>query len=373
MSFLHFLLISLLINLYGAYVLHSYNVRGQHSSYQLRRLNTVSDSLDNMNAVEDQLGQFDLLLQNDDCDAQLAARLHLELIMTLVKSDVQNRDDDDGSESHEFPKSYLSALSFIVDQTTSLREKGSPLFAPANMISKKEGLSQLIKSVKSVKNQLMSSREIVEVKRKTERVLSQLMTLLIAYKSCLQSGTEKDFLFFTKALLEKTPIHDRHFALLLFGRGLLAPPYSKPNNYGRNGAMRESLVDVNSVIRQPVLGLSQSFKKAMSLLGVSQPSVSARILYPFAAAAMRAYNSDLLLISYEKKKNNDWFSNDSNYDSATDSKLINKSSEDVTEVDLKLSRLLIACINEDVQAEKLRAMIGSGDEVLSTLRRFEFV
>ena len=365
-----FILALLVTSLFDAYVLQSYrtNIK-RYSRHQSNIVKATSDSMDDSNPVERQLEQFDLLLKNEDCDAQLASRLHMELIMTLVKSDVQDRDDDDGSESHEFPESYLSALSFIVDQTTSLREKGSPLFASANMISKKEGLSQLIKSVGSAKKQLMTSREIVEVKRKTERVLSQLMTLCIAYNSCLQSGTEKNFLFFAKALLEKTPIHDRHFALLLFGRGLLAPPYSKPNNYARNGAIREPRVDVNSVIRQPVLGLSQSFKKTMSYLGVSQPSVTARILYPFAAAAMRAYNSDLLFVSNGKKNKNDWFSTDSDDDNVTDSEVENRLSGDITEVDLKVARLLLACINEDIQAEKLRAMTGSGDELLSTLRR----
>ena len=314
---------------------------------------------------EDSLVDFDVLLQSDDSDAQIASRLHLETIISLVKSDVQNRDDDDGSESHTFPQSYLTALSFIVDHTVALKEKKSPLFAAANMISKKEGLSQVIKSVKSVKKQLMSSREIVEVKRKTERVLSQLMTLSIAYKSSLLCGTDKDFLYFAKALLEKTPIHDRHFALLLFSRGLLSPPYVRPNSNSGVGG-REALVDVSAVMRQPALPLSQSFKKSMAYLGVAQPSVSARILYPFAAAAMRAFSAETNSRPVGKR-DDDWFSSESEEnDSSKDKRAV----DGVSAADLKLCRLLLACINEDAQAARMRAMVGSGDEVLSTLRRF---
>ena len=361
-------LLSTVTNLLDGYLIQSKYLHSnvKPSSFQVQSVAASPNSVENLESIADLLLQFDLTVQDEDCDTQRASRLHLDLILTLVKSDVQNRDDDDGSESHVFPQSYIDALAFIVDQTASLKEEGSPLFASANMISKKEGLSQVIRSVKSVKKQLMSSREIVEVKRKTERVLSQLMTLTIAYRCCVQSGTANDFIFFTKALLEKTPIHDRHFALLLFGRGLLAPPYSKANSYTREGAIREPLIDVNSVIRDPVLGLSLSFKKSMAQLGVSQPSVSARILYPFAAAAMRAFNSESKPAS-GNKKDADWFSND--VSESQDLKSEKKTG--VTDVDLKLARLLLACINEDVQAEKQRAMIGSGDEVLSTLRRYE--
>jgi hypothetical protein len=334
---------------------------------QLKSFSSLeSESTQSATAVEGLLFEFDRQIRGAEYDAQVTSRLHMDTLLTLIKSDVQDRDDDDGSESHPFPQSYMVALLFIVDQTSALNLNHSPLYTAANMISKKEGINQVLKSLRSIKNQLMSSREIVDVKRKTERVLSQLLTLLIAYNSCLLSGTEKDLLYFTKSLLEKTPIHDRHFALLLLSRGLLAPPY----NVGRGSYIArgnsEPLSDVASVVRLHTMSLSQSFKKNMAAVGISQPSLSARMLYPFASAAMRAFTASTAKTTGTKQKNDDWFSNDaSNPDTAEDIK------DDVYQVaDSKLCLLLQECMREDTRAEKTREMTGSGDEVLSTLRRY---
>jgi hypothetical protein len=314
---------------------------------QLKSFSSLeSESTQSANAVEGLLFEFDRQIRGAEYDAQVTSRLHMDTLLTLIKSDVQDRDDDDGSESHPFPQSYMIALLFIVDQTSALNLNHSPLYTAANMISKKEGINQVLKSLKSIKSQLMSSREIVDVKRKTERVLSQLLTL-------------------TKSLLEKTPIHDRHFALLLLSRGLLAPPY----NVGRGSYIArgnsEPLSDVASVVRLHTMSLSQSFKKNMAAVGISQPSLSARMLYPFASAAMRAFTASTAKTTATKQKNDDWFSNDaSNPDTAEETK-------DVYQVaDSKLCLLLQECMREDTRAEKTREMTGSGDEVLSTLRRY---
>jgi hypothetical protein len=325
-----------------------------------------SESTQSANAVEGLLFEFDRQIRGAEYDAQVTSRLHMDTLLTLIKSDVQDRDDDDGSESHPFPQSYMIALLFIVDQTSALNLNHSPLYTAANMISKKEGINQVLKSLKSIKSQLMSSREIVDVKRKTERVLSQLLTLLIAYNSCLLSGTEKDLLYFTKSLLEKTPIHDRHFALLLLSRGLLAPPYNVARGSYIARGNSEPLSDVASVVRLHTMSLSQSFKKNMAAVGISQPSLSARMLYPFASAAMRAFTASTAKTTATKQKNDDWFSNDaSNPDTAEETK------DDVYQVaDSKLCLLLQECMREDTRAEKTREMTGSGDEVLSTLRRY---
>jgi hypothetical protein len=164
-------------------------------------------------------------------------------------------------------------------------------------------------------------------------------------------------------MLEKTSIHDRHFALLLFGRGILSPPYRKRGVDNSNNLYNdiESIGDLNTVIRHPMPSLTQSFKKSMAELGVSQPSSSARILYPFAVAAVRVHNT---VNTVQKKKSDDWFSNESN---AVGNKYGN---DDFTAADFRLSRLLNACMREDINAEQRREMIGSGDEVLSTLQRW---
>ena len=66
------------------------------------------------------------------------------------------------------------------------------------MIAKKESLTQLARLVRTAvaTNRLMSSREIVEVKRKIERVLSQLMILSIGYRSCSAMKTGIHCMYF---------------------------------------------------------------------------------------------------------------------------------------------------------------------------------
>jgi hypothetical protein len=127
----------------------------------------------------------------------------------------------------------VKAITFIDDFSTSLRETTSQLSSPVKLILKKEGFNNLRSSILDTDGDIiMAQREIVDVKRKTERILSQLLTLSVAFRSCKAAGSEKDLIYFARALLEKTPIHDRHFALLLLSRGILAPPYSKGGKSG---------------------------------------------------------------------------------------------------------------------------------------------
>ena len=141
---------------------------------------TPSDSLENV------LDDFHRTLAVNPFDAMRAARIHMDIIFQLVRSDVQYRNEDDGSETHTFPASYYTALSFITNTLSLLKESEHPLYSSANMIAKKESLTQLARLVRTAvaTNRLMGSREIVEAKRKIERVLSQLMILSIGYRSC---------------------------------------------------------------------------------------------------------------------------------------------------------------------------------------------
>jgi hypothetical protein len=154
------------------------------------------------------------------------SRLHTETIFSLVKSDRRNREED-SSQLELFPSSYKKAIQFIDDFLSTLRDTANPLHSSARMITKKEGFNQWRSLILNADADIiMPQREIVDVKRKTERVLSQLMTLCVAYRCCEKLGNERDLIYFSKALLEKVPIHDRHFALLLLSRGILAPPYA---------------------------------------------------------------------------------------------------------------------------------------------------
>lgn len=83
----------------------------------------MSTFLESEDAADTQLLDFSRLISDEGkFDAQDASRLHLESILTLIKSDIQNREDHEGGfEKHTFPKSYSTALKFIADQTALLK------------------------------------------------------------------------------------------------------------------------------------------------------------------------------------------------------------------------------------------------------------
>ena len=151
----------------------------------VKELETIPSLASSVPPLEVSLNEFHATLAVNPFDAMKAARIHLDLVVQLVRSDVQNRDDDeDSGETHIFPPSYWTALSFITDTINLLKENDHPLHSSANMIAKKEGLPQVARTIRTavVSRRLMNAREIVEVKRKVERVLSQLMTLSIGYR-----------------------------------------------------------------------------------------------------------------------------------------------------------------------------------------------
>jgi hypothetical protein len=94
-----------------------------------RKVIYMSSPLDSLDAVESRLLDFSRIVSDvEGFDAQSASRLHLECILTLVKSDVQNREDHEGElEKHTFPESYSAALKFIADQTSLLKVIESPV------------------------------------------------------------------------------------------------------------------------------------------------------------------------------------------------------------------------------------------------------
>ena len=116
-------------------------------------------------------------------DPVYASREHSQLLFTLIKSDVQNRRDDDillnSVERKPFPLTYTISLSFLrkevlttVFNTPSLK----PMYTAVRTILKKEGLLTVRLSP------YMTVREIVEIKRKIERSLSSIILVLITYR-----------------------------------------------------------------------------------------------------------------------------------------------------------------------------------------------
>ena len=133
---------------------------------RLLRPSSSRSSSAGSSTVEDALDEFHRTLGASPFDAMHAARLHLDLVLQLVRSDVQDRDGDDGSEVHAFPPSYWAAIEYVTTTVTLLKEGGHPLHAAANMVAKKEGLPQVSRTVRTAMNarRLMSAREIVEVR-----------------------------------------------------------------------------------------------------------------------------------------------------------------------------------------------------------------
>jgi hypothetical protein len=251
-----------------------------------------------------------------------ASRLHSETVFALIKSDVQNRKDDDDEmrlvTRKQFPPTYSLTLQFLADVLVAVEEH--PEFAPIYKILKfivlKEGLKLgggAVSTKTKTKAMTMSVREIVEVKRKAERCVSLVMLLCITYRAVCTTNTgnsgsgnasgsssgngeaESDFLYFVKPMAERLPVQDKHFALLLLCRGILHPSYylsslsSSSGGGGGGGGDNEKLLDAQSVVRSPLAGLRESFVNGMKQAGVSQPGVAAKMLYPFAAVVLRCY------------------------------------------------------------------------------------
>ena len=208
------------------------------------------------------------------------------------------------------------------------------------------------------------------------------------------------------------PLPDRHFALLLFARGFFAPPYTI--------APRINLVNSGlSVLQLDHMGVS--YRESMRKLGITQPSLSSRVLYPFAFAAVRA-NAEIRASSgsistkassgvgskssrarlgdgsiggYEVKDVNEqwrrklrgnkvvgWGLDDDDEEGGVTlsnggvgSDISSSISSDrnnggisggsgingFADIDLRLCRLLQGCMQEDIQADRMHALSGAGN------------
>ena len=200
---------------------------------------------------------------------------HMNAVFNLIRSDVQNKTEFRGVSP--YPSDYLDTLREIYSTTSRLESLSHPILPLVKIIIKKEGLPKDIGHLREVQ---VPSRDIVEIKRKVERAFSMILLSLVSYRLSLASTIDRDFIFFAKPLLELVPVQDRHFAFLLFCKGLFAP----------NFALNHSNKDVQAFLRSPYPSLLNSYRLSMESIPISQISVYARLLFPFAVTSLRCHS-----------------------------------------------------------------------------------
>lgn len=232
-------------------------------------------------------------------DYENAQNFHLQILLTLVKSDTQDREIEQSLILKQFPNSYIIALENIQLILDTLKSENSAALPLASLIYKKEGLKSISKSIVSLKtgSKRMIPYEIVSVKRKTERCLSLLLTLLISYRSCqyLDSHASHpttvyvdNFLYFSKIILEKVPMHEKHLSFLTFCRGIIGSNFNdKSNNLLRKVHGGGSKIHQNQVSES---NMKQIYLDSLSNVGMSQPSVLLRLVYPLVYSSYALYN-----------------------------------------------------------------------------------
>lgn len=362
--------------------------------------------------TEELYGRFYRLLQGDDggddddassnakgtspFDAEAACRDHGQLLFRLIGSDIQNFDAEENAMQMQqmnedvktFPESYVRALDFT--RRVLRRLQGShhlaDLYSAAKFIPKKEGLLAIRTDPASLSS--MTVRHIVESKRKIERSLSLLLTLLIAHTQARAQGNAaaaSDLVHFSKILLERLPVHERHFSMLVLCRGILVPPplptrpptksstifgdgslfsaspYSSTDASSNSAASRAAR-RLRIAVSQPPLG--SSFASSMRAAGVDQPSATVRMIFPFAASALRHFHHAHRLDRSEEDVELD--DDDDDEEEAS----VNPYSPSPPPADLRIARLAAAFAQIDHQSRQAKSLTGVADETIVTLRRW---
>ncbi len=289
---------------------------------------------------------LDKLFLSKSFDPMNAANLHEQIILNLVESNIQKRQYDEPVQS--IPECYVVALEWIEKMITNMRKSDDKAVSIIRMIQKKDGLTSIHRRGRPLVNDL-TSREVVEIKRKTERSLSQILTFLITLKQSripkAPIHIEKDLIYFSKTIIEKTQVHDRHFALLYFCRALLYSLQSSPNSFTTfNDLSSFSLVNSGS--------LMESFKEGMKAQGEGQPSVNARLAFPFILIPYRAYR---FIMDYP-------FQND-------DSKSLNIH-DAFLPYDNEVCSLLSQLLQLDRQQQQQSGLKGVSDDMIGSIKRW---
>lgn len=292
----------------------AFGLDSSHSNFEKRTLHS--------------LDYFKQLVFNCDSNLNetLLNRIHLDTVLSLVRTDVQDREVNDVIIS--IPPTYISTIRWMFDTIISIRTAPTPLnqmYITAKRVLKKEGFNVIIKSIEIDPDFIMSQRDVVEIKRKTERCLSELMMLIIAFRSHnLDAGESSDVIFFSKMVLEHISFLDKHFNLLLLCRGVLQRPSARLA--GETDFRADSFR-----IR---------FQRAMIALNCDRPSVASRTGFPFFTYYLECYYQNM------------------------------QPTCSLFEVDLKVCRLLLLCQRFDEEEDLRNGLMGVGNDVLQSLRRW---
>jgi hypothetical protein len=209
-------------------------------------------------------------------DYDMLYKSHLNTIVALIRSDVQVKSKDEEDRSLKpFPASYTQALHTIDDILAHLDSQNHKLLSSCKLIRKKEGLPR---DLPGLEHSRFMTRDIIEIKRRTERVLSEILLLMMSHRICMEMNHDADLLHFVKPVLELVSAQDRHMALITLCKGLLAPNYPS-----------STATDVSSLIRNPRPSLLSSYRECMQLTGRSQLSINARLLFPLFATCLRCH------------------------------------------------------------------------------------
>jgi len=244
-----------------------------------------------------------VLLSEDEIEVDFvrAADMQFRALTILIKSDEKNRDDD-LTILYELPPEYTKVLQWINDLCWEFSRVGQSASGPSiysllKLLQKKEGLLALSKDLESDCELMKPARDIVEMKRKIERSFSEVLT--VAITSCILSshrkeGLLKDLQYFARVVIDKCNIHDRHYALLLLCRGLLAPVYKYPTRHQNHQQQEERSCrrpecDIHSIVIDSHSDILTAYKKGMAFLNVSQPSIHSRLVFPYLLLFLRCH------------------------------------------------------------------------------------
>eukprot|EP01041_Mallomonas_annulata_P004776 gene4776-9502_t len=274
------------------------------------------------------------------------SRMQSETVMGLIRSDVQEKAADETIVP--IPSTYIYAVDWI-DRTIEFMKHStdfSPLYTTARLIPKKEGSATMRRGKLSIEDG-MTRRDVIEFKRKTERCISLLLTLIIGYRASLSLGSGEDVVYFSKVLLERVPVHDRHLSLLLLFRGALSPLYQ------------------GTVLSPTEASYKLRHQEAMRSLGIVQPSSTSRLCFPLFTFALHCYNWQQQherpgLVSSQGLGQGQGVGVGRRTEGAAR----------FTECDAAVCRLLRACTAVDDEARDTNGLEGTGEDVMWSLRRW---
>ena len=340
-------------------------------------------------------------LQPHRFDSRQACKDHLQLMLRLIRTDVQSQDAEEMDmtvqamyeEKKLFPQSYQEALEYVDRIHSRLKDLSHPALSAAKFILKKEGIGRVGQIIRG--SPLMTIREIVESKRKIERSLSLTLVLLIGYRTSLQQGPDAvaDVLYFSKVLLERVPIHERHFSLLLLCRGIIAPPLSAFSRGDEDASSifaatpssvtAEQQAKLDPEWRLRALGrpnFSRALADGMRREGIEQPSTVARLLFPFLSFPIRLWEMRAQSRAHRAKSKSSE-DNDDLFDVRSTAKTqqhdpagllllddFGAKNENQLVGDDNLCRMMSVCMWLDHQTELANGLTGAGEELLQSLR-----